>query len=84
MVIITSSEEAQHFLDLKVGSAAAGEPVLPRAGKVRYEEARKDLERHYRTTGSRGLEEAGWRFSHLDKFFAGWRLANITGAEIAK
>jgi integrase len=80
----TKEKEARDFLRDREGRAVAGEPVLPRAGKVRYEEARDDLKRHYKTTGSRGLEEAGWRFDHLDGFFAGRRLANITGAVVSE
>jgi hypothetical protein len=44
----TKEKEARDFLKLREGSAAAGEPILPRVSKVRYEEARDDLERHYR------------------------------------
>jgi len=80
----TKEKEARDFLKLREGSATAGEPVLPRASRVRYEEARKDLEVHYETTGSRGLEEAGWRFKHLDEFFSGRRLTNITGDKISE
>src|SRR5215813_5346785 len=80
----TKEKEARGFLKDREGRAVAGEPVLPRASKVRYEEARDDLKRHYKTTGSRGLEEAGWRFDHLDGFFAGRRLANITGAIVSE
>ncbi len=80
----TKEKEAREFLKLREGSGAAGEPVLPRSGKVRYEEARDDLKRHYETTGSRGLDEAGWRLAHLDTFFSGRRLANISGAVISE
>src|SRR5215467_15470064 len=80
----TKEKEARDFLKDREGRAVAGEPVLPRASKVRYEEARDDLKRHYKTTGSRGLEEAGWHFDHLDGFFAGRRLANITGAIVSE
>ena len=52
--------------------------------KIRYKEAREDLTTHYESTGSRGLDEAGWRLAHLDAYFQGWRLANITGDAIAR
>jgi integrase len=54
--------------------------MLPRADRVRYEEAAEDLRTHYRTTGIRDLAEAGARFKHLDLFFRGRRLADISGA----
>jgi len=50
------------------GRVVAGEPVLPRAGRVEYEEARDDLWAHYNTTGSRDLRENG-RFNHRDAVF---------------
>ena len=81
----TKEKEARDFLKDREGRAVAGEPVLLRASKVRYGEARDDLKgRHYETTGSRGPEEAGWRFDHLDGFFAGRRLSSITGAVISE
>jgi hypothetical protein len=79
----TKEKEARDFLKVREGKATEGEPVLPRAGRVRYDEARDDLKAHYETTGSRGLVEAGSRFTHLDKFFAGRRLMHITGPVVA-
>jgi integrase len=69
--------EAKRFLDTRRGRAAAGMPMLPRADRVRYDEAAKDLRAHYEATGSRDLEEAGHRLAHLDGFFAARRLATI-------
>lgn len=80
----TKEKAARDFLKDREGRAVAGEPVLPRAGRVRYEEARSDLRTHYETTGSRNLREADGRFRHLDVFFAGRRLVNITGPAIAR
>jgi integrase len=56
--------------------------MLPRVDKVLYDEAAKDLRQHYQTTGSRDLDEAEGRLAHLDKFFAGRRLASLGGAEV--
>jgi hypothetical protein len=72
---------AKQFLKEREGRAAAGLPVLPRADRVRYEEAAEDLRLHYQTTGSRNIAEAEKRLKHLDKFFAGRRLASIGGSE---
>jgi len=38
---------------------------------------------HYETTGSRDPAEAAKRLKHLDRFFHGWRLAGISGADAA-
>ena len=73
--------EAERFMKEREGRVAAGLPVLPRADRVRYEEAAADLRRHYVTTGTRNLEEAEHRLAHLDRFFAGRRIAGIGQAD---
>ena len=75
--------KARGFLKRREGRAEAGLAVLPRADRVRYEEAAKDLRVHYETTGSRDPDEAGKRLKHLDAFFLGRRLVNISGADAA-
>src|SRR5262249_50483990 len=77
-------KEARRFLKEREGRAAAGQPALPRADRVRYKEARADLTAHYQTTGSRTLPEAATRLRHLDRFFGDRRLVNITGAVITE
>ena len=47
------------------GRAATGQPILPRADLVRYEEVAQDLRQHYRTTGCRSVKEAEKRLKHL-------------------
>ena len=42
----TPPSEAKRFLKRQEGKAASGEPMLPRADRVRYEEIRKDLLEH--------------------------------------
>lgn len=73
--------EAERILKTREGRAAAGLPLLPRADRVRYEEAAEDLREHYRTTGTRNLVEAEKRLKHLDVVFRGMRVAVIGGAE---
>ena len=73
-------KDARRYVKEKEGRVVAGMPVLPRADRVRYDEAAKDLREHYRTTGSRNLVEAEKRLQHLDAFFHGSRLAGISGA----
>lgn len=76
-------QAAKTFLKGREGQAAAGLPLLPRADRVRYDEAVKDLRERYETTGSRDPDEAGKRLKHLDGFFRGRRLGSIGGAEAA-
>src|ERR1043166_4924369 len=71
-------------LPARAGKVAAGEPVLVRADKVRYEEAEADLVAHYETTGSRKLSEVRKRLKPLTPFFAGYRIAKITGADVTR
>src|SRR5262249_6313259 len=76
-------QKAKNMLKAREGRAAAGLPVLPRADRVRYDEAATDLRVHYETTGSRDTDEAAKRFKNLDGFFLGRRLASIGGADAA-
>jgi integrase len=77
----TTKREAERILKEREGRVAIGQPILPRADRVRYDEAAADLRQHYRTTGSRDVDEAEGRLKHLDHFFTGRRLAGITGAD---
>jgi integrase len=77
-------KEAQRFLKAREGRAATGEPMLPRADRVRYDEAAADLIRHYETSATRGLDEAGWRLQHLQAFFGGRRLVEISSAGVTE
>lgn len=49
----TDKRTAQRFLDSRVGRAAEGQPILPRADRVRYEEAAEDLRLYPGATGGR-------------------------------
>jgi integrase len=73
--------QARRILKQREGRVAAGLPLLPRADRVRYDEAAKDLRQHYTTTGDRDLVGVEGRLAHLDAFFSGRRLASIGGAE---
>lgn len=76
--------EANRFLKAREGRVATGQPLLPRADRVCYEELARDLLQHYEATGQRNLKEAATRLNPLDKFFRGYRIVNITPTEIAK
>ena len=73
--------EARRFLKEREGRVATGQPVLPKADRVRYEEAADDLRAHYKTTGSRNITEAEWRLKHLGRYFGGRRIAGIGQAD---
>jgi integrase len=60
------------------------EPVVPRAGRVTYDELRADLLAHYQSTGTRAVPEATRRLRHVDRAFRGCRAAALTGPVLAK
>jgi hypothetical protein len=72
---------ADGLIKVREGRAAAGMPDLPRADRIRYEEAAADLRLHYQTTGTRNMVEAEKRLRHLDPFLTGRKLASIGGAD---
>ena len=59
------------------------EPVI-QAARTTYDELRTLLVEHYRATGSRNLEEVGYRLAHLDRHFRGVRASTITTAAITR
>jgi integrase len=73
--------EAKRFLDGRRGRVAEGLPVMPRADRTRYDDARADLIAHYEATGARDVTEAGYRLEHLNTMFKGRRLASIGPAD---
>ncbi len=74
--------EAKRILKERLGRVATGQPILPRADRVRYEEVVQDLRQHYETTGRRDLEEADYRLQNLKSFFAGKRIVSIGPADV--
>ena len=79
-----NQKQAERFLKAREGRIALGQPLMPRAERVRYEEIADDLKRYYETTGKRHWREVKARFDHLRHFFGGWRVASIGPAEVAR
>jgi integrase len=73
---------AETLLKEREGRVATGQPILPRADKTRYEEARDDLLTYYEVYGKRDVAEAKGRLAHLDPYFAACRIAGIGPAEV--
>lgn len=69
--------EAKRFLDGRRGCVATGQPILPRADRIRHEDVEKDLRAHYEASGTRDLGEYTYRVAHLTGFFDGRRIASI-------
>lgn len=79
---LEKEKAAERYLKAKEGRVAAGLPVMPRADRVRYEEAEADLRQHYEATGRRDLAEYSRRVAHLTRFFRGRRLAAIGQVDV--
>jgi integrase len=73
----TKEKEARTFLKNREGKVVAGEPILPRAERIRYEEVARDLKSHYEATGRRNLKEYEYREKHLHRVFVGKRVVSI-------
>src|SRR2546425_905082 len=74
---VEKETEARRFLREREGRVAIGQPSLPRADRIRYEEIAADLNRHYEATGTRDLKEYARRVKHLDRFFAARRVVAL-------
>ena len=75
--------EALALLRLREGDIARGVPVTARVGRLRFEEAAKDLENDYAINGKRTLQDLRIRIKkHMEPFFNGRRLAKITTDQV--
>jgi hypothetical protein len=80
----TDENVAKRMLKAHEARVTLKEPLVALAARVTYDELRTALVAHYQATGSRDVEEAGWRLKQLDRFFRGARASQITGAAITK
>ena len=77
-------KKALDILRSRQGWVAEGQPILRGLDQIKYAEARKDLIRHYTTTKTRDLEEAGDWFKNLDAFFQRKKIKDITPALVTR
>jgi integrase len=73
---------ARDFLKGREGRAATGQPILPKADRVRYEQVAADLRQHYEATGARDVAEYDRRVAHIARVFAGRRIAGIGQVDV--
>jgi integrase len=74
---------AVDLLKKREGDAAHGLAVSPKIGRLRFEEAAEDMLNDYRVNGKRSMDEVQRRIEkHLQPFFGGRRLANVTTADV--
>ena len=78
-------DDAKRLLRLREGSIERGEAVTSKIGRLRFEEAAADLVCEYRTEERRSLADLSRRINlHLDPFFRGRRMAQITTADVRR
>ena len=75
--------DAKSLLRLREGDIERGVAVTPKVGRIRFDEAVKDVINDYRTNRKRSLDDVERRIErHLKPFFGNRRMASITTADI--
>ncbi|MFQ5896696.1 MAG: hypothetical protein ACE5JN_00400 [Candidatus Methylomirabilia bacterium] len=78
-----TDSKAKRLLKEREGHVVSGQPILPRADRIRYEEVAQGLRSHYKTSGSHDTKEADFRLKRLDRFFTGRKIAAMGLSEAA-
>ena len=79
----TKEGDAKSLLRLREGDIERGVAVTPKVGRIRFDEAVKDVLNDYRTNRKRSLDDVERRIEkHLTPFFGNRRMASITTADI--
>jgi integrase len=79
----TKYEEARRLLQQREGDVAKGAAVSPAIGRLRFEEASRDLLNDYKTRGRRSYDHVERRINlALEPWFRGRRMARITKADV--
>ena len=75
--------DAKSLLRLREGDIERGVAITPKVGRIRFDEAVKDVINDYRTNRKRSLDDVERRIErHLKPFFGNRRMASITTADI--
>jgi Phage integrase, N-terminal SAM-like domain len=78
-----SKQDAQDMLDRRVGAVKSGKRLSPKMDRLKFDEAAADLLNDYRINDRRSFAVAERRIRlHLEPYFGGWRMADITTADI--
>jgi integrase len=79
----TKESDAKSLLRVREGDIERGVAITPRVGRIRFDEAVKDVINDYRTNRKRSLDDVERRIArHLRPFFGNRRMASITTADI--
>jgi integrase len=76
-------DEARKTLRIREGDIAKGIPITSKTGRVRFEDAAKDLENDYQVNNRRSLDELKRRIRlHLEPFFGHRKMSAITTSDV--
>ena len=76
-------DEAKKVLRVREGDIAKGVPITSQTGRVRFEDAAKDLVNDYKTNNRKSLDELERRLRlHLEPFFGHRKLSAISTPDI--
>ena len=79
----TKEGDARSLLRLREGDIERGVAITPKVGRIRFDEAAKDVINDYRTNRKRSLDDVERRIEmHLKPFFGNRRMTSITTADI--
>lgn len=79
----TKETDAKSLLRVREGDIERGIAITPKVGRIRFEEAVKDVLNDYRTNRKRSLDDVERRIEkHLTPFFGNRRMTSITTADI--
>lgn len=79
----TKESDAKSLLRVREGDIERGVAMTPKVGRIRFDEATKDVLNDYRTNRKRSLDDVERRIEmHLKPFFCNRRMASITTADI--
>jgi integrase len=79
----TKESDAKRLLRLREGDIERGVAITPKVGRIRFDEAVKDVLNDYRTNRKRSRDDVERRIEmHLTPFFGNRRMASITTADI--
>jgi integrase len=78
----TEERAAKDLLNKRMGAIATGQPIAPRADRVRLEALLEDLETEYRVNGRASVGRLEEMMTHLKAFFGGARASGIDTARV--
>jgi integrase len=74
--------DAKTLLNRRMGAIAAGQPIAPRAERVRVDELLDDLITEYKVNGRRSLRRAEQSVAHVRDYFGGYRAQSLDTAHV--